>query len=94
MAKSIISNERKCLVCDSTVNLHKHHVFEGTANRKKSEKDGCWVYLCSRHHNGSNAGIHYNKVFETNLKQKCQKEWEKIYGSREDFIKRYGRSYL
>ena len=93
-SKSIISNDRKCIVCDSTFNLHKHHIFEGTANRKKSEQDGCWCYLCSRHHNGSDAGVHYNKVFETDLKQKTQRLWEQKYGTREDFIKRYGRSYL
>lgn len=94
MAKSIISNERECLVCKTTFDLHRHHVFFGTANRKLSEQYGCWVYLCGRHHNLSNAGVHFNKPFDTKLKQICQKKWEELNGSREDFIRTFGRNYL
>ena len=94
MKKSIVSNEHKCLICGTTNNLHRHHIFMGTANRQKSEEDGCWCYLCVWHHNGSNQGVHYNKGLDRNLKQHCQRRWEAIYGTREDFIKRYGKSYI
>lgn len=94
MSKSIISNEPVCLVCGTTLNLHRHHVFYGTANRKQSEKYGCWVYLCGRHHNLSNHGVHFNKVLDEDLKERCQKVWECKYGTREDFIKTFGRSWL
>lgn len=91
--RSIISNEWQCLVCGTTYNLHKHHIFEGTSNRKNSEKYGCWVYLCSRHHNGSNAGVHYCKPLDTKLKRKCQEVWESLFGDRAAFIKIFGRSW-
>ena len=91
---SLISNEKKCLICGDTRNLHRHHVYQGTANRKKSEKDGCWVWLCPAHHNMSNSGVHNDKVLDRKLKAICQIEWEKVYGSREDFIRRFGRNYL
>lgn len=94
MKKSIVSNEPKCLICGTTNNLHRHHIFFGTANRKKSEKDGCWCYLCSRHHNGSENSVHYNHAMDRNLKKSTQRRWEAVYGTREDFIKRYGKSYL
>ena len=45
MAKSIMQTDVECYVTHSRINLHKHHIFYGTANRKKSEKWGCWVYL-------------------------------------------------
>lgn len=94
MSKSIISNEPSCIVCQTTENLHKHHVFYGTANRKISEREGCWVYLCARHHTGSEVGVHFNSVFDTRLKQTCQKKWEELNGSRTDFIKLFGKSYI
>ena len=94
MSKSIISNERQCLVCGLPYNLHRHHIFFGAANRKLSEQYGCWVYLCARHHNMSNKGVHFNKELDTKLKQTAQKAWEYQNGSREDFIKVFGRNYL
>lgn len=94
MSKSIISNDYVCLVCKLPYHLHRHHVFYGTANRKKSEKYGCWVYLCPRHHNASNAAVHANKAFDLALKQRCQEAWEAEFGTRQDFIKVFGRTYL
>ena len=92
--KSLISNAKQCLVCGTTYNLHKHHIYGGNGRRDKSEKYGCWVYLCFRHHNGAGVGVHFNKALDLRLKQDCQKEWENQFGSRDDFIKTFGRSYL
>lgn len=94
MAKSIISNEQKCFICETPLNLHRHHIFYGTANRKLSEEYGCWVYLCENHHNWSNKGVHFNKELDRYLKRICQIKWEKRYGTREDFIRIFGRNYL
>lgn len=94
MAKSILQEEKCCFVCMKTYGLHKHHIFEGRGRRQISEREGCWVYLCARHHNASNAGVHFNKPFDTKLKQICQKKWEELNGSREDFIRTFGRNYL
>lgn len=91
--KSIMSEEKKCYVCGDTRVLHKHHIYGGTARRKISEAQGCWIYLCPRHHNMSDEGIHFNHILELSIKRKCQEEWEK-HGTREDFIRTFGKSYL
>ena len=33
---------------DGTPNVHRHHIFEGTANRRLSDEDGLWVPLSMR----------------------------------------------
>lgn len=91
--KSILQNKKECFRCGNTLDLHKHHVFEGVANRKKSESDGLTIYLCGKHHNLSNDGIHFDKTFDLVVKKFAQKKYEES-STREDFIKRYGRSYL
>lgn len=90
---SIIQKERCCLVCRTTYNLHKHHVFFGTANRKKSEKYGLTVWLCSRHHNGSDYGIHFNKTLDQKIKQLAQRKFEETH-SHEEFMREFGRNWL
>ena len=92
--KSIVSNERQCWVCGTTYGLHKHHIYEGTANRKQSEKWGCWVYLCGRHHNLSNEGVHFNKDLDISLKEYTQRRFERCLGTREDFINIFGKSFI
>lgn len=94
MSESIISNKRECYVCGTTNDLNRHHVFYGTANRKLSEKYGCWIWLCSKHHNMSDEGIHFNKALDICVKCLCQEKWEAINGSRADFIHTFGKSYL
>lgn len=91
--KSIISNERVCWVCKTPYGLHRHHVYEGVANRKLSEKYGCWVYLCYMHHTGDH-GVHFNKPMDTRLKKYTQEQFEAKIGTREDFRRIFGKSYL
>lgn len=91
--KSIISNEKECYICGTTQNLNRHHVFFGTANRKMSEKYGCWVWLCAKHHHMSNEGVHFNKVLDEELKRRCQIVFEKDHTT-DEFRQIFGRSYL
>jgi hypothetical protein len=91
--KSIISNEKECFICRTTYGLHQHHIFFGYGNRQISDEQGCWVYLCARHHNMSNLGVHFDKELDIRLKQECQKEFEKNE-SREQFRRIFGKSYL
>lgn len=93
MSKSIISNERACLVCGTPYNIHHHHIYYGTANRKLSEKYGCWCYLCVKHHNMSNEGVHFNKELDSELKKYCQRTFERTR-TREEFMRIFGRNYL
>ena len=74
---------------------HRHEIFYGTANRKKSIKDGLVVFLTPEMHNMSDRGVHFNRRLDLELKQIGQKAWMEYYGKTiKDFIKEYGRNYL
>lgn len=91
---SLIQDGRYCVVCGAENALHLHHIFGGYANRQISDVDGCYCYLCYMHHNGGNYGVHSNRELDLYLKKECQTAWENKLGTREDFIKRYGKSWL
>lgn len=55
---------------------------------------GCWVWLCARHHNMSNEGVHFNHELDVLLKKQTQRRWEEIYGDTEKFRIIFGKSYL
>ena len=91
---SIIQKQKQCLICDTTQNIHIHEVFYGR-NRQKSIEDGCCVYLCGKHHNQSNEGVHFNKKLDLRIKQLMETFWLEYYNKTiDDFIKKYGRNYL
>lgn len=93
MGKSIMQTEKECYFSKTTTNLHKHHIFGG-ANRKHSEKWGCWVYLNAQFHNGNSPyAVHRHRETDLKLKRKCQQEFERRYGH-EMFMKVFGKSYL
>lgn len=79
-------------MCHTVGDLHKHHIFGGP-NRKWSDKYGLWIWLCPKHHNMSDAGVHFNKPLDLQVKQIAQREFEDTYGH-EEFMKIFGRSYL
>lgn len=79
-------------MCHTVGDLHKHHIFGGP-NRKWSDKFGLWIWLCPKHHNMSDAGVHFNKPLDLQVKQIAQREFEDTYGH-EEFMKIFGRSYL
>ena len=91
--KSIIQKERCCLVCRTEQGLHEHHVFFGTANRKKSDDYGLTVWLCGRHHNMSNESVHFNKKLDLKIKQLAQRKFEELY-NHEKFMREFGRNWL
>lgn len=92
---SIMSNEKVCFICGTTDRLHRHHVFHQRGNRDVSEREGCWCYLCFRHHDDySKDSVHNNPAFQICLQKFCQYLWEEKNGSREKFIETFGRSWL
>lgn len=91
MAKSIIQTDKKCFVCGKR-DVHKHHIYFG-AFRKPSEKWGCWCYLCPRHHNMSDEGVHFNKPLDIYLKRYAQTKFEELYGH-EEFMNVFKINYL
>lgn len=92
MAKSIIQTEKVCYLCGKTVNLERHHIFGGVANRKISEQLGLWVYLCHDCHTGKD-GAQYNKFTNLRLKQDAQRAFEQTH-TRDEWMNWIGKNYL
>lgn len=99
--KSIIQSEKICFLCGCATpsgyfdGLEEHHVFFGRGNRAKSEKLGLKVWLCgvTCHRDGKKAA-HKNRETDLFIKRHAQKVYEDTYGSRADFIREFGRSYI
>ena len=77
--------------------LERHEIFYGN-NRKKSIDDGLVVFITPEQHRGYN-GIHGSgkdgDTFRKELKQLGQQVAMEHYGwTEQEFIKRYGKSYL
>lgn len=74
---------------------HRHEVFFGRSNRKKSIQYGLVVFLTPEMHNMSNKGVHNNAEFNYELKRIGQKAAMDYYGwTTEEFIKIFGANYL
>ena len=89
MSKSIITNDiEHCFICGNPTVAY-HHVINGVANRKKSDKYGLIVPLCPRHHDE----IHQNQKLDIKLKQLAQKKFEEVYGH-EKFMEVFRKNYI
>ena len=76
--------------------LDRHHIFPGTANRKKSEKYGLVVYLChNRCHIFGRRAVHNNATTMKQLQRYGQlKAMQEQGWTEEDFRREFGKSYL
>ncbi len=90
----------RCYLCGEPANyidgnLEGHHVFFGTANRKKSEEFGLKVSLHAyKCHRLGPRSVHKCKEMDIKLKQDGQRAFELAFGDREDFRNNFGKSYL
>lgn len=97
--KSIMQSNKECYLCRKMFNicnergLHEHHIYEGYGRRRQSEAIGAKVWLCAKHHNMSDYGIHFNKEEDMELKRACQRKFEETH-SRDEFMEKIGRNYL
>ena len=73
--------------------LEEHHIFFGNPGRKNAEKYGLKVYLTPENHRGKN-GPHQRREVDLTLKRMGQEAFERVHGSRDLFIKIFGRNYL
>ena len=90
--KKAFINQDYCFVCGSPY-IQMHHIFYGTSNRKNSDEMGYVIALCNEHHKG-NKGVHFNKTLDNQLKKIAQEHFEANYGSRNDFRKIFGKSFI
>lgn len=73
--------------------VERHHIF-GNSNRKRSEKYGFVVPLRpDLHPNGVFAGKDAKEI-DKKLKTMAQEYYEQNIGTREDFRKEFGKSWL
>ena len=89
--KSILQEEKECLVCGTKRGLHLHHIYFGS-NRKVSDRNGFTCYLCAAHHVGD-YGVHYDPRLDREIKARCQRKFEETH-TREEFMELIGRNYL
>lgn len=102
MSKSIMHNKQDgtCYLCmllhgdysRKTV-LEEHHVMEGTANRRLSERYGLKVYLDPQHHRFSGESPHRNAEIKEMLHREAQKAFEEKF-SHEEWVKVFVRNYI
>jgi hypothetical protein len=87
-----------CVICNRPA-TDVHHMIFGTANRKLADKDGLTMPLCREHHEM----VHRNKELKVMSQIAGQLAFEKKIlaendvteeTARQDFMIRYGRSYL
>lgn len=92
--KSIIqADTTHCYVCNR-MGTEIHHPLNGS-NRKISDRMGLTVGLCYTHHRGEQ-GVHGKdgNDLRIELKQVAQEVYEERIGTREEFIRTFGKSWL
>lgn len=99
---SILTDYDICVICGRPKEC-THHLIPGTAKRNLCEADGLKIPLCNNHHNmAGKESIHGTEVAEHMGRIAAQLAWEKRYiiehgydgQEREQFRRRYGKSYL
>lgn len=94
--KSIVTEYDKiCFFCGSPAEC-EHHLLFGSSIRELADEDGLKVPTCNRCHNmgRTTERVHENIMAEKLSKMLGQAVYEGKIGTREEFRKRYGKSYL
>lgn len=83
-----------CNICGRPAEA-KHHLIFGRGLRDLADEDELFIHICNSCHNMGSilSRIHDNPMAEKLSKMLGQAIYEQKY-SREQFVKRYGRSYL
>ena len=92
---SIFTNDLGRCYITKSYPVEIHHVFPGS-RRKTCEKYGFIVPLYPTLHQNDPDSVHKapNRGLDLKLKQVSQRYYEEHYGTREEFIKEFGKSYL
>ena len=92
---SVFTDDMEHCIETGTPYCHRHHIF-GASNRNKSEKRGFVIPLAFDLHEFGADSIHENpnEGLDLKWKQMAQMYYEEHYGTRQDFRKEFGKSYL
>lgn len=93
MAKSILQDERKCIVTGCTEGLDCHHIYFGPL-RQVSERMGFKVWLRHDVHMMLHARQKPFQNLDRELKRACQEAFEAMGHTRREFMAIIGRNYL
>ncbi|MBN2878670.1 MAG: hypothetical protein JXN65_03475 [Clostridia bacterium] len=96
MKKGIVTEYKDiCFFCGAPAEC-EHHLLFGSGTRQLADKDGLKVPSCNKCHNMGqiNERIHENPMAEKLSKMLGQAIYESKIGTREEFRRRYGKSYL
>ena len=93
--KSIFTEDMEHCYFTGLPEPHIHHIFYGS-RRKLSEKYGFVIPLEPHLHIYGKCSVHEypNRGLDLRLKRIAQTYFEEHIGSREDFIKEFGKSWL
>ena len=90
---SVFTDDMDSCIFTGAQPVERHHIFGGVY-RNKSERYGFVVPLRpDLHPNGVHAGPQAKEI-DTRLKQMAQEYFEQHLGTREDFRREFGKSYL
>ena len=93
-SNSILNSQKgTCFLCGKHIQTEEHHIFGG-ANRSLSEEYGLEVHLCMECHRTGKNAVHSNKNTMDYLHRIGQEAFERRIGSKEEFMKIFGRNYL
>ena len=84
----------RCVLCGRIGFVHTHHAFEGGGRKKRAEKYGLLYPLCPDCHTLSDYSAHRCTETALKIKRAAQRKFERESGTREEFIKIFGRNYL
>lgn len=90
---SVFTDDMDHCYFTETSPVERHHIF-GASNKKNSEKYGFVIPLAPHLHPN---GVHACKdaaMIDIKLKKMAQSYFEDNYGTREEFIKIFGKSVL
>lgn len=87
------SRKGLCYLCGKYGPTEEHHIFGGP-NRRLSEEYGLKVNLCLECHQTGAAAVHRNKETMQMLHELGQQAFENQIGSRDGFMKIFGRNYI
>lgn len=91
-APSIMQTNKECWVSKmQNCDLVRHEIYFGSANRKISKANGCWVWLTPYWHKLIHSAM--GCKLNLRLKRECQKIYEETH-TREEFRQLIGKSYL
>lgn len=95
MAKTIMNTQEGiCYLCGAEVHTEVHHCIGGP-NRWLSEKHGLKVDLCVSCHKFGRDAVHHNgSQKKKQLQAEAQRMFEQKKGTREEFMRIFGRNYI